>query len=162
MREVTFTVIGIAQPQGSTRAFVPKGWRRPIITGANPKNKGWRQCVAEQAQTAAAQGQFLGPVALRVQFSLPRPKSLPKRVVAHLTAPDLDKLVRSVGDALTGVLYRDDAQVVELRARKVYAGIGTAPSAEITVRDAAPVAAMPTTEGWLFEEATNDEHSGAS
>ena len=151
-RSVTFTVVGIAQPQGSTKAFVPKGWSRAIVTGANPKNKGWRQCVAEQAQTVAAAGQFLGPVALSIRFSLPRPQSLPKRIVAHLTAPDLDKLVRSVGDALTGVLYRDDAQVIEIRARKVYAGVGTAPQAEITVRDVTVLEPRQLAGPWLFEE----------
>jgi crossover junction endodeoxyribonuclease RusA len=152
MRSVTFTVIGIAQPQGSTKAFVPKGWTRPIVTSDNPLNKGWRQCVAEQAQQVAAEGQFLGPVAMFVRFSLPRPASLPRRVVAHVKAPDLDKLVRSVGDALTGVLYRDDAQVVELRARKVYAGVGTAPQAEITVRDVTVLEPRQLTSAWLFEE----------
>jgi Holliday junction resolvase RusA-like endonuclease len=36
--------------------------------------------------------------------------------------PDLDKLIRAALDALTGVVYRDDAQIVMLYARKVYAG----------------------------------------
>jgi crossover junction endodeoxyribonuclease RusA len=152
-RSVTFTVVGIAQPQGSTKAFVPRGWSRPVVTSDNPQNKGWRQCVAVQAQAVAREGQFLGPVAMAIRFSLPRPVSLPKRILAHVKAPDLDKLVRSVGDALTGVLYRDDAQVVELHARKVYAAIGTAPCAEITVRDAVPSAVLPMRAGALFEEA---------
>jgi Holliday junction resolvase RusA-like endonuclease len=153
MRSVTFTVIGIAQPKGSTRAFLPRGARFPVVTSDNPRAKDWEHCVASQAQTVAADGPFLGPVALRVSFALPRPASLPRRILAHVRRPDVDKLLRCAADALTGVLYRDDAQIVELHARKVYAAIGEAPSAEITVRDAAPFAAMPTTEGWLFEEA---------
>jgi Holliday junction resolvase RusA-like endonuclease len=35
--------------------------------------------------------------------------------------PDLDKLVRAILDSLTGVVWRDDAQVVDIVARKVYA-----------------------------------------
>lgn len=35
-------------------------------------------------------------------------------------APDLDKLVRAVLDALKGIAYRDDRQVVGLRATKSY------------------------------------------
>jgi Holliday junction resolvase RusA-like endonuclease len=135
-RAVTFRVFGIAQPKGSTRAFIPKGWRRPIITTDNPKSKGWQQLVAEQAQAVAAEGLFLSPVALTVTFHLPRPQSLPKRVVQHTKKPDLDKLVRSTKDALKGVLYGDDAQVVELRARKVYAPTGSAPCAVITIEEA--------------------------
>jgi hypothetical protein len=42
----------------------------------------------------------------------------------HVVKPDLDKLVRAVGDALTGILYRDDAQIVSLNASKRFAGLG--------------------------------------
>jgi len=34
--------------------------------------------------------------------------------------PDLDKLVRAVGDALTGYAYLDDKQVVQCHAAKVW------------------------------------------
>jgi Holliday junction resolvase RusA-like endonuclease len=34
--------------------------------------------------------------------------------------PDIDKLIRSTFDSMTGVLYRDDSQVVQVRATKVY------------------------------------------
>lgn len=153
MRSVTFTVVGIAQPKGSTRAFLPRGARFPVVTSDNPRAKDWQYCVATQAQLVAHDGLFLGPVAVRVLFALPRPASLPRRVVAHVRKPDVDKLLRATGDALTGVLYRDDAQIVELHARKVYAATGAAPSAEITVREAraleTPVATVAAP--WLFD-----------
>ena len=143
-RIVTFSVMGIPQPKGSTKAFVPKGWTRPIVTADNPKAKGWQQLVAEQAQDVAREGFFVGPIAVAMVFRLPRPISLPKRVVHHLTAPDIDKLARCCLDGLTGVLYRDDSQVVELRARKVYSREAVAPCAHITVLDAAPPQAEQT------------------
>lgn len=34
--------------------------------------------------------------------------------------PDMDNVVKVVCDALNGVAYRDDAQVVEIHARKLY------------------------------------------
>jgi Holliday junction resolvase RusA-like endonuclease len=148
-RRVTFDVIGIAQPKGSTRAFVPKGWTRPIITADNPRTKGWQQLVAEQAQRVAQEGLFVGPVILWVTFSLPRPISLPKRVVQHTKNPDLDKLARVVCDALTGVLYHDDAQVVELHVFKLYAAVGSPPRARITLETA--VLPVPTPAA-LFAE----------
>jgi Holliday junction resolvase RusA-like endonuclease len=136
---LTFTVYGVAQPQGSTRAFVPRGWKRPIVTSDNPQNKGWRQLVAEGASRAlfqrpAAERELqAGAVRLSVAFYLPRPKSLPKRIVAHLKKPDLDKLVRSCKDALTKVLWQDDSQVVAISATKAYALDGEPPRVTITV-----------------------------
>lgn len=132
---VAFTVYGVAQPKGSARAFVPKGWKRPIVTSDNPKNKGWQQLVAEAAsQSLHGSGVLLdGPVRLSVMFFLPRPKSLKKSVTAHLKKPDLDKLVRSCKDALTKVIWRDDSQVVVIEAHKRYAGVSESPRAVVTV-----------------------------
>ena len=61
-----------------------------------------------------------GPVGLRMIFSRPRPKShynskgglkanAPR---AHTIRPDAGKLARGAMDALTGVAYEDDSQVV--------------------------------------------------
>lgn len=133
---LTFTVHGVAQPKGSARAFVPKGWTRAVVTSSNPKNKGWQALVAEGASQALAARPWTceGPVRLLVSFYLPRPKSLPKRVEAHTKKPDLDKLVRSVKDALTKVVWNDDAQVVQLKAEKHYAAPGLPPCAVIVVQ----------------------------
>ena len=65
-----------------------------------------------------------GPVLLDLTFVLPRPKSLPKRVSYHLKKPDVDKLARCVLDGLTGVVYRDDSQVVTVSAHKRYQKAG--------------------------------------
>lgn len=152
-RRVTFTVYGVAQPKGSTRSFayrekrngVPTGRWKSATTSDNPQNKSWQQLVAEGAQGVAGGGLFPGAVRLVLFFALPRPKSLPKRVTAHLKKPDLDKLTRSVKDALTGVLWRDDAQVVALTAMKTYAAGEAAPCAIITLEDLgdAPPNALP-------------------
>jgi crossover junction endodeoxyribonuclease RusA len=149
-RRVAFEVFGIAQPKGSGRSFgflLKDDSGRPVMkngkplirtatTHDNPKTKGWQQLVAEQAQTIASEGIFIGPVVLTVTFRLPRPQSLPKRCLHHTKKPDLDKLVRATNDALTGVLYTDDSQIVDLHARKTYVAIGAAPSAHITVEEA--------------------------
>jgi crossover junction endodeoxyribonuclease RusA len=150
-RKVAFEVFGVAVAKGSARSFgfmlrdhagqpvIGKNGK-PIIrtatTNDNPKTKGWQQLVAEQAQTVAAAGVFVGPVVLTVTFRLPRPQSLPKRQLHHVKKPDVDKLVRATNDALTGVLYVDDSQVVDLHARKTYVAIGATPSAHITVEEA--------------------------
>jgi len=158
---LVFTVYGQAQPQGSARAFVPKGHSHPVITHDNPNVKQWRLLVADAASDALAalpaseRGLCPDGVRLTVAFYLPRPKSLPKRQTAHTKKPDLDKLVRAVCDALTKILFTDDAQVCELVSAKHYAAEGQPPRVDIRVEQTAavepirvPPAPMP-----LFQEA---------
>lgn len=140
---ITFTVEGIAQPQGSARAFMPKGRGRfPVVTSDNPKLKGWRREVAKVAQRVYRGPALEGPMEVSVTFFLPAPKSM-KRMKPHTTRPDCDKLARAIGDALAGVIYRDDAQIIDWHPRKYYADAGTLPRAVITVT---PL----TAEGTLF------------
>ncbi len=132
-----FIAVGKPEPQGSAKAFIPKGWARPVITSDNPKNKGWRQTVAKAALAAikATPGFVLieEPVMVSMTFYLPRPKSLRNEARAHTTRPDLDKLARSVGDALTGIVIADDGQIDTLVASKMYAPMNGEPRAEISV-----------------------------
>ena len=48
------------------------------------------------------------------------------------TMPDIDKLARCALDALTGIVFRDDAQIVDLHATKRY---GEPERAELTIRE---------------------------
>lgn len=80
-----------------------------------------------------------GPVALHVTVYLRQPASLAKRdrATARPTKrPDIDNFAKTVLDALNGVAFLDDAQVVILLARKEYAQ-GAPPRWEIAV-DALP------------------------
>ena len=149
---IAFTVPGIAVPQGSMRAFMRTGARFPVVTSDNRNLTPWRQCVALAAYAAMAEAQRTSsdrkvqlermfgerprlidlPVVLRVAFFLPRPKSLPKHVEHAIKKPDCDKLVRGICDALTGIVWRDDSQVVQIDARKAY---GDPPRAEIEVEE---------------------------
>lgn len=143
-----FRIIGVAQQMGSKRAFVPKGWSRPIITDSNRNLKSWQQLVAEGASHAIQQlpkterSLLEDGVRLTVAFYLPRPKSLPRRVTAHTKAPDLDKYVRGIQDALTRVVFRDDSQVVDLVAMKRYAAPGESPYVEVRVEPTAGTVAL--------------------
>ena len=139
---MAFTVWGVAQPKGSMRAFHPKGMKFPVVTDSNRNVKSWQQLVAAGASHELqhlsldqASLLFAGPVRLTIAFHLPRPKKYQRRGVepAHLTKPDASKLVRAVEDALTRVVYGDDAQVVELVVAKRYAAIGDAPHVDIRV-----------------------------
>jgi Holliday junction resolvase RusA-like endonuclease len=120
-----FVVHGIPAPQGSKKAFVAAG--RAMMKESNADAHAlWRNQVS-LAATEAHRGRppLTGPLRLFVEFRFPMPKSRPKyvrdlRSVWKTTAPDTDKLIRSVGDALTaaGVIV-DDALFAELVVRKL-------------------------------------------
>lgn len=120
---LAFTVFGVPIPKGSTRAFMPKGARFPVVTSDNPRTKPWQEAVTCAALEArAGRPPLEEPVALFVRFFLPRPVSAPRRVQEPARKPDLDKLIRAVKDGLTRAgVYRDDAQVVRIEASKEFA-----------------------------------------
>lgn len=124
---IAFLVLGKPQPQGSKT----KG-RYGNIREANTNLQPWRDSVAwtaKKAMTEQEVEQFTGAVELQVEFMFARPKShyttkgaLTKNApMDHTSKPDLDKLVRSIGDSLVAAgLLRDDSLVVRVKAGKVW------------------------------------------
>jgi Holliday junction resolvase RusA-like endonuclease len=132
---ILFTVEGDPVPQGSMKAFIPKGWKRAVLTSDNPKLKKWRNTVRAAAIKAMGGTHPAGtsvPVRLTLDFYFMRPKS--NKEQDKTTRPDLDKLCRSVGDSLTGIVFDDDSQVTELHASKHYGS----PRVEIRVEEVLP------------------------
>ena len=62
-------------------------------------------------------------LSVELHFKLPKPKTV-KRDFPNVE-PDLDKLIRTVLDALTGVVFKNDSRVVHINAVKSYAVPGT-------------------------------------
>lgn len=123
---VTFRVPGPAAPQGSKRAFRTKGGRIALVE-SSAKVKPYRAVAALCATEAWRQPPTQGVVALEVAFRFVRPKSHTKadgslRAGAPLAPgkPDIDKLLRALLDAMTGVVYVDDSQVACIWATKEY------------------------------------------
>lgn len=126
---VVFTIYGKPAQQGSKSAFMQNGKIRMIEQNDSRKRE-WRQSVVCAGQEAMnGRDRIVGPVRLEVTFFFRRPKShygsgkksttlkssSPKY---HSQTPDLDKLVRNIGDSLTGVVVFDDSQVCILVARR--------------------------------------------
>lgn len=133
-------VRGIPQAQGSVRAFVAGG-RAHVATEGNRTNSplgAWRTAIATEARREYGEEPApRGPVRLVVELTWPRP-------LAHYRAakserglradaptwksskPDADKAERAVLDALTGIAYVDDAQVVDLSVRKLWGDVAGA------------------------------------
>ncbi len=114
-----FTVIGMPAPQGSKR-HVGNG----VMIESSKKVKPWRESVVWAAREYGLRME--GPVHVIVTFTLPKPKSAPKRrKTLPDRKPDIDKLCRSTLDALvTAGCIEDDARVVWLWAAKTYPGEG--------------------------------------
>jgi len=72
---------------------------------------------------------FNCPLALDVTFFLPIPHRLPKRKKdlchhsPHATIPDLSNLIKFIEDVATGILYKDDALIATITAKKVYSSV---------------------------------------
>lgn len=131
MTYLSFTVPGIPIPQGSKR-HVGNG----RMIEANPGLKPWREAIMAAAIEAAdanedwvSTGSRRATYQTKLYFTFPRPKAHygaggnVKNGAPHAPGvkPDLDKLIRSVFDALTqsGVIG-DDSQMVRLIAIKCY------------------------------------------
>lgn len=108
-----------------------------VMQHDNAMTEPWAMRVGWSARQAMrAQAPIAGPVSVRLHFYLPRPKRM-KRELPHVK-PDVDKLIRAVLDALTGIVWVDDGQVVQVTGQKVYAdppGVGMEPCVHIIVHD---------------------------
>lgn len=117
--DVRIVLYGIPVPQGSKVSYGP----RRMVDANAAKLKPWREAVKQAA--VAQMGERLpleGPCAVIATFYLPRPQSAPKRVLWPAKKPDLDKLLRAALDGFTDAgVFGDDAQVVDVRARKRFA-----------------------------------------
>jgi Holliday junction resolvase RusA-like endonuclease len=112
-----FYAYGTPAPMGSKR-HVGRG----VMIESSKKVKPWREAVKAAGEGA---GPTLdGPLRVVMVFSMPRPKSAPKRVTVPSTMPDLSKLCRATEDAITEVgLWADDARVAQYALlAKAFAG----------------------------------------
>ena len=126
---LSFTVMGPPAVKGSTFAFANRRGR--VITKQDSKNgKAWARSVAI---IAASFGRPMIPkgtgVIVDVVYEFEPPIRLGRS--DPCVRPDVDKLARALLDALTGVVYHDDGQVVDLHVTKIY---GPHTCARITVQ----------------------------
>jgi Holliday junction resolvase RusA-like endonuclease len=129
MAEVSFSITGDPASQGSHAIMNGR-----IVQVNSKKHKAWRTAIINEviATLPADWVPIDGPCELNVMFLMPKPVSVKRS--APSVAPDLDKLIRSVGDALAiAGVYTDDSRITRISARKVYAQ-GIEPGATITVK----------------------------
>lgn len=128
----------IAQPRQRHRVVTAQGrtYAHNYTPTKHPVNA--FKAAVQLACTAAYQGPPLeGPLRVTLTFVLPRPKAMcwKKRSTPrawHTSKPDCDNLMKSL-DCLTGLLWRDDTQLCDVRIRKVIAAGDEQPHADIEV-----------------------------
>ena len=119
---ITFSCDGNPVPQGSLK----------VINGHILHSQGsalavWRSTIALSARFAGAKP-LDGPMGIDVTFRVRRPKTVKRDYPS--VAPDLDKYIRACLDALTGICYIDDSQIVDISSKKVYSDT---PGADIKI-----------------------------
>jgi len=130
MSQVKFTVPGLPVGQPRHRVAVRSGGRaRAYIPRSHPVHE-YKARVALVARRRLREP-LTGPIGVRLVFVVAR--STRDRVRARWAAkkPDLDNLVKAVLDALEGIAFENDRQIVQLSAKKLLAAKGTAPCTRV-------------------------------
>lgn len=142
---LTFTVLGKPAPQGS-KTYKGRG----VMVDSCKRLKSWRQLVRKTAKDLRPSDWYArldAPICISIVFvfarandqyvnNTPGPDRLKPDAPQHCTKRigDVDKLCRAILDSLSeGVVYNDDAQVIDLIAHKRYANDREQPCAIITV-----------------------------
>lgn len=119
---LTITVPGVAQPKDRARGH---GAGRPHTTQRTRSAEEWLRAHAIEQ---IGQPCLEGALALAVAIVLPVPPSWPAKRRSEALAgaawpigrPDADNYLKLVCDALNGVAWRDDCQVVQASVAKRY------------------------------------------
>jgi len=132
---IQFTLHIIPPPQKKTKfAFRCK---RPH---AYDPSKGDLTMLQWMIKAYAPREPIPGPVIVTYSFYLPIPKNTSKvrtvqmdrNMIKHITRPDVDNLAYIVTNAMKGIIYKDDSQIVEKHERKQY---GIDPRLVVEIRD---------------------------
>jgi Holliday junction resolvase RusA-like endonuclease len=136
---ITIEVLGTPAPKGSARAFYKAGMKRAVIVKDNSeRQRGWDANVRERARRVVgdvAAPPFVDtPLSVSITFRLARPAGHYRKGALNALKPgapafprgkpDADKLARATLDSLTGIVFDDDARIVELVVLKRYAAPG--------------------------------------
>lgn len=134
LTNVAFVVPG--EPQGKGRARIGRvGGQARMFTP--PKTVAYESLIAAQAYQAMKGAPPIdGPVVLDLDLVHVMPASWSKKKRAAMPVPqckpDVDNVIKAVGDGGNGVLWMDDKQIAQVTARRVW---GERP--EVRVRVAA-------------------------
>ncbi|WP_019420160.1 RusA family crossover junction endodeoxyribonuclease [Paenibacillus sp. OSY-SE] len=134
---IQFTVYGEPVAQGRPRATQMGGFIRMYDPA---KSRDYKDYVRLAAGENAPEALLEGPLGMVLHVYRTIPKSFSKKKASAAEAgeirptskPDADNYLKGVKDALKGVIWRDDSQVVEVLVTKRYSA---RPRIEVKIKD---------------------------
>lgn len=132
MKSVSFHVPGKPQGKARARTFYNENLGRHM--SVTPENTVLYENLIKTMYIHAAHGckfEKGTPVVLRIVARYMPAKSTSKKQLRQmldgevfpLKKPDMDNIVKVVADALNGVAYQDDTQIMMVFAKKVYSAV---------------------------------------
>jgi len=115
--EVNIKPVAQARPRFYTRHY---GHKRFIGVYDPAKCKSFKEAVSWHAKIAVIEKDLKEPLRGAIALSLTFQMGENKKEKFHTKRPDLDNLAKSVKDALKGIIYHDDSQIVEAHLFKKY------------------------------------------
>ena len=135
---IRFTVFGEPVAQGRAKCAYISGH---AVMYDPAKSRNSKQIVRAEAVQVKPDKPLEGALSLtgKVYREIPKSFSNKKRAQAiegslrPTTKPDLSNLVKGIEDALNSIIYRDDAQLVDVDLQKFYS---EQPRVEVEIREA--------------------------
>lgn len=136
MTGVSFTVPGEPQAKGRAKIVKIGGFSRMATPAKTVAYEGLIAHAAQQAMGTATPMDCACQVQMIITVSVPASWSKKKQAAALAAQvlptkkPDTDNVVKAVFDGMSGVVWRDDVQAVDLFVRKRY---GAMPGVQVRV-----------------------------
>lgn len=136
--DIEFTIDGEAQAQGRPRAGKTRYGKTIVYDPDNSRN------YKEYVRMVASQHKPTKPLTGCLDVEIVVYKTIPKSMAQYkaqeardgtrrpTTKPDIDNVVKGITDAMNSIIYKDDSQIVSLRASKFYSD---SPRVEVTVKE---------------------------
>ena len=119
-RTLNFEILGEPTPKQSARHAVNNG----RITSWQPAKIKNQTAFIRDAITQQLPEDFIPfngvPLFVKIHFLFVKPKSIRKGTTQKTTKPDVDNLMKLVLDAMQGIVYLNDANIVELTGVKEF------------------------------------------
>lgn len=128
---IVFTIPG--EPQGKARPRVVKDKRTGKTKAYTPdRTVAYEELVRARYMAVAGDGDLKEQsleVCITAYFGIPKSKNKKQKslmlsnVIYPVKKPDCDNIAKIICDALNGIAYKDDSQIVKLTVYKAYAEI---------------------------------------
>jgi len=107
----------------------PRFYRKGEHMGVYDSQKVEKEQIIWQLRAQFRNEPFAFPMMIDLTFFMPIPKSTSKAKkrqmvcgsIHHIKKPDIDNLQKFILDCMNNIVYKDDAQIVELNSKKLYA-----------------------------------------